>query len=39
MLIEEVTENVVELVENLNFAEKVDRSLELTANQYRRQRS
>jgi phosphoadenosine phosphosulfate reductase len=29
MLIEEVTENVVELVENLNFAEKVDRSLEL----------
>ena len=29
MLIEEVTENVVELVENLNFAEKVDSSLEL----------
>ena len=29
MLIEEVTENVVELVENLNFAEKVERSLEL----------
>ena len=29
MLIQEVTENVVELVEKLNFAEKVDRSLEL----------
>ncbi len=29
MLIEEVTQNVVELVEGLNFAEKVDRSLEL----------
>lgn len=29
MLIKEVTENVVELVEGLNFAEKVDRSLEL----------
>ena len=29
MLIEEVTENVVELVEKLNFAEKVERSLEL----------
>ncbi|MHC4569834.1 MAG: phosphoadenylyl-sulfate reductase [Planctomycetota bacterium] len=29
MLIEQVTQNVVELVEGLNFAEKVDRSLEL----------
>ncbi len=29
MLIEEVAQNVVELVEGLNFAEKVDRSLEL----------
>ncbi len=29
MLIEEVEQNVVELVEGLNFAEKVDRSLEL----------
>jgi phosphoadenosine phosphosulfate reductase len=35
MLIEEVTENVVELVENLNFAEKVDRSLELIDRAYK----
>ncbi len=35
MLIEEVTENVVELVENLNFAEKVDRSLDLIDRAYK----
>ncbi len=35
MLIEEVTENVVELVEKLNFAEKVDRSLELIDQAYK----
>ena len=35
MLIEEVTENVVELVEGLNFAEKVDRSLELIYRAYK----
>jgi phosphoadenosine phosphosulfate reductase len=35
MLIEEVTENVVELVEKLNFAEKVDRSLELIDRAYK----
>ena len=35
MLIEEVTENVVELVEGLNFAEKVDRSLELIDRAYK----
>ena len=35
MLIEEVTENVVELVENLNFAEKVERSLELIDRAYK----
>jgi phosphoadenosine phosphosulfate reductase len=35
MLIEEVTENIVELVENLNFAEKVDRSLELIDRAYK----
>ena len=35
MLIEEVTENVVELVEKLNFAEKIDRSLELIDRAYK----
>ncbi len=35
MLIEEVTENVVELVEDLNFAEKVDRSLDLIDRAYK----
>jgi phosphoadenosine phosphosulfate reductase len=35
MLIEEVTENVVELVEKLNFAEKVERSLELIDQAYK----
>ncbi len=35
MLIQEVTENVVELVEKLNFAEKVDRSLELIDRAYK----
>ena len=35
MLIEEVTENVVELVEKLNFAEKVERSLELIDRAYK----
>jgi len=35
MLIEEVTENVVELVENLNFAEKVERSLDLIDRAYK----
>ena len=35
MLIQEVTENVVELVEKLNFAEKVDRSLELIDKAYK----
>jgi phosphoadenosine phosphosulfate reductase len=35
MLVEEVTENVAELVEKLNFAEKVDRSLELIERAYR----
>ncbi|MHC4431291.1 MAG: phosphoadenylyl-sulfate reductase [Planctomycetota bacterium] len=35
MLIEQVTENVVELVEGLNFAEKVDRSLELIDRAYK----
>jgi len=35
MLIEEVTENVVELVESLNFAEKVDRSLDLIDRAYK----
>ncbi len=34
MLIEEVTENVVELVEKLNFAEKVQRSLDLIDQAY-----
>ena len=34
MLIQEATENVVELVEKLNFAEKVDRSLELIDRAY-----
>ncbi len=34
MLIEEVTENVVELVEKLNFAEKVQRSLDLIDRAY-----
>ena len=34
MLIEEVTENVTELVTNLNFAEKVERSLELIERAY-----
>ncbi len=34
MLIQEVKENVVELVEKLNFAEKVDRSLELISRAY-----
>lgn len=35
MLIEEVTENVVELVEKLNFAEKVERSLDLIERAYK----
>ncbi len=35
MLIEEVTENVVELVEKLNFAEKVERSLDLIDRAYK----
>ena len=35
MLIEEVTENVVEMVESLNFAEKVDRSLDLIDRAYK----
>ena len=35
MLTQEVTENVVELVEKLNFAEKVDRSLELIDSAYK----
>ena len=35
MIIQEVTENVVELVEKLNFAEKVDRSLELIDKAYK----
>ena len=34
MLIEEVTENVAELVQGLNFAEKVDRSLALIEDAY-----
>jgi len=34
MLIEEVTENVAELVEKLNFAEKVQRSLDLIGRAY-----
>ena len=34
MLIKEVTENVVELVEKLNFAEKVERSLDLIEEAY-----
>jgi phosphoadenosine phosphosulfate reductase len=36
MLVQEVTENVVELVEKLNFAEKVDRSLELIDRAYKK---
>jgi phosphoadenosine phosphosulfate reductase len=36
MLIEEVTENVAELVEGLNFAEKVKRSLDLIDRAYQR---
>ena len=35
MLIEEVTENVVELIKKLNFAEKVERSLELIDKAYK----
>ncbi|MHC4486491.1 MAG: phosphoadenosine phosphosulfate reductase family protein [Planctomycetota bacterium] len=35
MLIQEVTENVAELVEKLNFAEKVERSLELIDKAYK----
>jgi len=35
MLIQEVTENVVKLVEKLNFAEKVERSLELIDRAYK----
>ena len=35
MLIQEVTENIVELVEKLNSAEKVERSLELIDQAYR----
>lgn len=35
MLVEEVTENVVALVESLNFAEKVDRSLGLIERAYK----
>ena len=35
MLIKEVTENVAELVEKLNFAEKVERSLELIDQAYK----
>ncbi|MHC4739317.1 MAG: hypothetical protein ACYS9Y_10485, partial [Planctomycetota bacterium] len=35
MLIEEVTENVVELVEKLNYAEKVERSLLLIEQAYK----
>ena len=35
MLIEEVTENVTELVEKLNFTEKVERSLELIDQAYK----
>ena len=35
MLIQEVTENVVELVEKLNFAEKVERSLDLIDRAYK----
>jgi 3'-phosphoadenosine 5'-phosphosulfate sulfotransferase (PAPS reductase)/FAD synthetase len=35
MLIKEVTENVVELVEKLNFAEKVARSLDLIERAYK----
>ena len=35
MLIEEVTEDVVQLVENLNFAEKVDRALDLIDRAYK----
>lgn len=35
MLIQEVKENVVELVEKLNFAQKVDRSLELIERAYK----
>lgn len=35
MLIKEVTENVVEFVEKLNFAQKVDRSLELIEKAYK----
>ncbi|MHC4728856.1 MAG: phosphoadenosine phosphosulfate reductase family protein, partial [Planctomycetota bacterium] len=34
MLIKEVTENVVELVEQLNFAEKVERSIDLIEKAY-----
>lgn len=35
MLVQEVAENVAELVESLNFSEKVDRSLELIDRAYR----
>jgi len=35
MLLEEVAENVAELVENLNFAEKVERSLSLISRAWR----
>jgi hypothetical protein len=35
MIIEEVTESVAELVERLNFAEKVDRSLNLIERAYK----
>jgi phosphoadenosine phosphosulfate reductase len=35
MLIQEVTENAVELVEKLNFAEKVERSLDLIDRAYK----
>lgn len=35
MLTQEVTENVAELVEKLNFAEKVERSLELIDRAYK----
>lgn len=35
MLIQKVTENVAELVEKLNFAEKVKRSLELIDRAYK----
>ncbi len=35
MLIEEVTENAAQLVEKLNFAEKIERSLELIDRAYK----